>query len=271
LIRDVDSQGPVDRRKFLIRNLAAIGSIAMSLPGCIGGDGRGAASGGSGSGGSNSQAPHCFLKGTRIRTADGDDRLVEDLVPGDLLLSVFGGVRAVQWVGRYVSKRSDPAKPWVPGIRPIRVARSAIAPNVPENDLFLSSGHHLYLDGVLAPVGQLANGTTIHAYAAEEFDELEYLHIKVDGHDVIFAEGAPCETLINVTERAANFADYFRRHGENCAEEAPCAPVVRYKGRRGMIASRLRSAASPWLDRRTRMDFVRDRLEDRAVALRETV
>ena len=37
----------------------------------------------------------CFLKGTKIRTADGD-RKVEDLAVGDLLPTVFGGVCPIQ-------------------------------------------------------------------------------------------------------------------------------------------------------------------------------
>src|SRR5271166_1836762 len=51
----------------------------------------------------------CFLKGTTIRTIDGDRR-IEDLAVGDLLPTVFGGTSAIQWVGRYRFRRSDPAK-----------------------------------------------------------------------------------------------------------------------------------------------------------------
>src|ERR1700745_3969790 len=41
---------------------------------------------------------HCFLKGTTIRTADGD-RKIEDLAVGDLLPTHFGGMRSAQWIG----------------------------------------------------------------------------------------------------------------------------------------------------------------------------
>ena len=53
--------------------------------------------------------PHCFLKGTTIRTADGD-RKIEDLAIGELLPTAFGGMARVQWIGRYRFKRSDPTK-----------------------------------------------------------------------------------------------------------------------------------------------------------------
>jgi hypothetical protein len=79
----------------------------------------------------------CFLKGTRIRTAQGD-RKIEDLAVGDLLPTVFGEASPIQWIGRYRYTKSDPAKPWVRNVMPIRIARSALGPNVPHADLYIS-------------------------------------------------------------------------------------------------------------------------------------
>ena len=36
----------------------------------------------------------------------------------------------------------------------------------------------------------LINGTTVTRYEAREYDELEYFHIKLESHDVVYAEGA---------------------------------------------------------------------------------
>src|ERR1700722_11742473 len=44
--------------------------------------------------------PNCSLKGTKIRTAKGE-RKIEDLVIGDFLPTMFGGLRPIQWIGRY--------------------------------------------------------------------------------------------------------------------------------------------------------------------------
>ena len=44
----------------------------------------------------------------------------------------------------------------------------------------------------------LINGTTITRDEVREYDELEFLHVKLESHDVIYAEGVPAETLINV-------------------------------------------------------------------------
>ena len=100
-----------------------------------------------------------------------------------------------------------------------------------------------------------------------EYDELEYYHIKLESHDVIYAEGAPVETLLTVDESAVNFAEYFRRYGTPKTQEKPCAPRVTYGGGRGELKSRIRSAVSPWLDRRQPLDVIRDRLEERALTL----
>ena len=97
---------------------------------------------------------------------------------------MFGGLRAVQWIGRYPIRRSDPTKPWVKDALPVRIARSALAPNVPRADLYVTGFHSLLIDGVLVPAEALINGTTITRYEAREYGELEFFHIKLESHDV---------------------------------------------------------------------------------------
>ena len=174
---------------------------------------------------------NCFLKGTRIRTAEGE-RAIEDLAIGDLLPTMFGGLRPVQWIGRYPFKKSDPSKPWVKDARPVRIAPSALAPGVPHAELCVTGGHSLLVDGVLVPAEMLINGTTIIRDEALEYDELEFFHIKLESHDVIYAEGAPAETLLNVQESAVNFAEYSRRYGTAATDEERCAPHIHIWGGR---------------------------------------
>jgi Hint domain len=106
----------------------------------------------------------------------------------------------------------------------------------------------LLIDGVLVAAGNLINGTTITRYGACELDKLEYFHIKLERHDVIYAEGAPCETLLEVDEKAANFVEYVRQYGSPRTEATPCARLFPYRCRRGEINSCFRSAISPWID-----------------------
>jgi hypothetical protein len=209
---------------------------------------------------------NCFLKGTRILTAEGK-RKVEDLAIGDELPTVFGGTRPIQWIGRYRFKKSDPQKSWARDAQPVRIARSALAPNVPEADLYVTPAHKLLIDGALVPAGDLINEMTITRHAADELSELEFFHIKLEAHDAIYAEGATCETLCGVDENASNFAEYLRLYGTAKVEEPLCAPVLAYNGGRGKLRSRIRSAVSPWFDRRQKFDVIRDRLEERAIAL----
>jgi hypothetical protein len=207
---------------------------------------------------------NCFLKGTKIRTAEGD-REIEDLAIGDLLPTMFGGLRPIRWIGRYTRKRSDPSKPWVRDALPVRITRSALAPNVPHTDLYVTGGHSLLIDGVLVPAELLINGTTITRDEARDDDQLEFFHVKLESHDVVYAEGAPAETLIDVQESAVNFAEYFRRYGTAATNEDRCAPHVHIWGGRPELASRFRSALSPWIDLRNQADLVRDRLEERGI------
>jgi hypothetical protein len=191
-------------------------------------------------------ASNCFLRGTRIKTITGECA-VEDLASGDLLPTHSNGIRPIQWIGYYRCTRSDASKPWMHDARPVRIARSALAPNVPHTDLYVSQEHGIYIDGVLVRASSLVNGATIAFDDAGDVTELEYYHIKLQGHDVVYAEGAPCETL-------AETADHI-------------APVLSFTGRRSKMKSHLRSALSPLVDRREKIDIIRDQIEERALTM----
>jgi len=61
-------------------------------------------------------------------------------------------------------------------------------------------------------------------------DYVEFFHVKLESHNVIYAEGARAETLLNVEESAVNFAEYFRLYGMPTREETPCVPVIPING-----------------------------------------
>jgi hypothetical protein len=229
-----------------------------------GGDSQGGGQGGDSQGGHGHA--QCFLKGTKIRTLAGD-RKIEELAPGELLPTVFGGACPIQWIARYSLKKSDPTKGWLKKMLPVRIARSALGPDVPRADLYVTKQHALLIDGVLVTAGSLINGTTITVYEPRERDELAFFNIKLAPHNAIWAEGAPCETLFTVEESAVNFAEYLGRHGRPATPEARCAPWLSYDDARSEIRSRLRSALSPWVDRRRRLDIIRDAVEERGIAV----
>ena len=146
--------------------------------------------------------------------------------------------------------------------------RDAFAPGIPSRDLYLSREHLLFLNGVLIPAGNLVNGTTIRAVPPAD-DVLHYLHVELDGHDVLLAEGAPCESLLATAERRAGFDNhdsYIALYGPAAAVAmVPCAPIAAFNGGRSELRSRLRSALTPIIDIRRPMDVVRDNLEARAL------
>ena len=151
----------------------------------------------------------CFLRGTRIRTVDGD-RKIEDIRIGDLIMTKSGAAKPVLWVARRRYRRSEGAR-WVEYIRPVRIARDALGANTPSADLFITDTHAIHFDGDLIQALDLVNGTTIARYPADELDEIEYFHIRLETHDVIYAEGAECESLGDGDyDRFDNFVEYER-------------------------------------------------------------
>jgi Hint domain len=261
-----DDQTQRSKRSFIafgVRNILAIGVLAAS--GAVARITPASACNPNGNcDGDKHDEGNCFLKGTKIQTVQGE-RKVEDLAIGDLLPTVFGAVRPIQWMGYYRYMKSDRSKPWVRDVRPVRIKRSALAPNVPYSDLYVTQNHALFIDGALVTADRLINGTTIVLYGADEYDELEFFHVKLETHDVIHAEGAPCETMMSVSESASNFAEYLRLYGAPDTQDLPCAPIS-FCGLRGELMSRLRNVMSPWRGPQ-KLDIIRDRLEDRANSL----
>jgi hypothetical protein len=71
---------------------------------------------------------------------------------------------------------------------------------MPHRDLLLSPHHAVFTGGVLIPIRHLINGTTI---AQVEVDEITYWHVELESHDVILAEGLPCESYLDTGNRSA--------------------------------------------------------------------
>lgn len=189
----------------------------------------------------------CFLRGTRVLTPGGY-RPIESLTVGDAVAAHFGGLTPIKAINSFTVSRE--AGGWVGPSRPVRVKRGALGENVPAMDLCLTSSHALFINGFLVPAGHLVNGTSIVFETADRQDALDFFHVALEQHDVIDADGAPCESL------------------RDPAVE-PCAPLLGFNGGRSEVWSRVRSALSPVVDRRHPIDIIRDELEDRGLALAE--
>ncbi len=139
----------------------------------------------------------CFAQGTGIETEFGTVA-VEDLRAGDRVRTRSGRLAAIAWLGhRRVAcdRHPKPVDVW-----PVRVAAHAFGPDAPQQDLLLSPDHAVFVDGVLIPVRYLLNGASIRQ---EQAARITYWHVELDRHDVLLAEGLPCESYLDTGNRSA--------------------------------------------------------------------
>ena len=125
---------------------------------------------------------------------------IEKLQIGDEVMTASGAARPIKWIGRrsysgrFVMGRKD--------ILPVCIKAGALDENVPERDLWISPNHAMYFEddgGVLVEAKDLVNGVSI--VQAQSVGQIEYVHIELETHDVIIAEGAPAETYLDDDNR----------------------------------------------------------------------
>lgn len=143
----------------------------------------------------------CFTPGTLIDTPSGPRR-VEDLLPGDRVLTRDHGAQPLLWVGRRQLGADQTAA--APRLRPIRIAAGALGPGMPDRDLVVSPQHRLLLRSrilsrvtgeaeVLTAACQLLGWPGVEVLPAET--GVTYLHLACARHEIIRANGAWTETL----------------------------------------------------------------------------
>lgn len=216
--------------------------------------------------------PKCFLAGTRILTPAGEVD-VAMLQPGDLVTTASGDVKPVLGIGHRSYTRPD-GEAWDTAVLPIRIARNAISDGVPHADLLVSRTHAVMVDGLMVPAEDLLNGRSIVVADMAVSAEINYVHVEVEGHDVLVANGAHAETL--QPEAATALAIAFDRFSalpavaasESLRRAARAIPITGYHGQREILRSHVRSALAVVIDRRRPLDKVRDRLAVRADHLR---
>ncbi|MDZ4094565.1 MAG: Hint domain-containing protein, partial [Paracoccaceae bacterium] len=134
----------------------------------------------------------CFAAGTRISTPAGT-RPVEALRPNDLVLTLDHGPQPVRWIAaRRVAGTGDMApvvfEPGAIGnLRKLRVS--------PQHKMLVDGSWAELLFGagqVLVAARHLING---HSVRQEAVAQVTYVHFLCDRHEIVFAEGAPCESF----------------------------------------------------------------------------
>jgi hypothetical protein len=139
----------------------------------------------------------CYLRGTLIRTTRGEVP-IEALTISDQVLCRAGHSRAVRWLGHRridCSRYPDPRAVW-----PICIRAGALAEHQPSRDLWVSPGHSVLVDDVLIQAERLVNGVTVVRVPRER---VEYWHVELDAHDLLWAEGLAAESYLDTGNRTA--------------------------------------------------------------------
>jgi Hint domain len=126
------------------------------------------------------------------------------------------------------------------------VGVALLAPQCEFSEIRVSPEHALYIDGMLIPAAALTNDITI--FQDQTVQEITYIHLELDGHAVIYAEGAASESFVDDESRGM-FDNAHECRALN--PTASCEPV---------------SFCAPRVEEGVELEVVRQRLAARAAA-----
>ncbi len=150
----------------------------------------------------------CFAGPTLIETALGQ-RPAIDIQVGDMVVTERGPM-PVRWVGhRRVTAAQMAAND---KYRPVKICAGALGQGLPRADLWVSRQHRML---VSSPICERMFGQTDILVSAlkltalpgihidDQIAQITYVHLLFDQHEVVFAEGAPSESLLLQAEAVA--------------------------------------------------------------------
>jgi autotransporter passenger strand-loop-strand repeat protein len=157
----------------------------------------------------------CFCAGTRIATPGGERR-VETLAIGEAV-NTTDGPRWIKWIGvrRYAATTH-------PDLVPVEISAGAIADGVPKRALLVSPGHGIAIEDGLFAAGRLVNGRSVRQPARAA--DIWYVHIELEGHALVFAEGCLAETFLDEAQREIfdNAAEFAALYPGPVVPKRPC-------------------------------------------------
>ena len=142
--------------------------------------------------------PVAFTRGTMITLGDGRQCPVEDLRPGDRVLTRDHGAQPLRWVGQRTVRGVGP-------FAPVVIAKGTYAN---ESDLIVSQHQRLFLyqrgETRLTETAEMFV-KALHLVDGEEVflragGFIDYFHLVFDRHEIIYAECIPTESLL-INER----------------------------------------------------------------------
>lgn len=151
-----------------------------------------------------------FTRGTRITMADGRQVAIEELQPGDRVLTRDSGPQQVRWTGMQTLRATG-------AFAPITIAAGTLNNT---GDLVVSPNHRLFIyqrvdalragrKELLVKAGLLVNGSTV---TQEPGGYVDYYQVLFDKHEIIYAEGIAAESLfVDTATRPVLPEDVARR------------------------------------------------------------
>lgn len=142
----------------------------------------------------------CFTPGTRIATPRGAVA-VEDLRPGDRVITRDDGLQEIRWIGQRTLTTPDLLL--LPHLRPIGIRKGSLGNGLPERDMMVSPNHRMLIASphaalyfeeheVLIAAKHLTRRAGIVTMPARP---TTYVHILFDRHQIVLADGAWSESF----------------------------------------------------------------------------
>ncbi len=143
----------------------------------------------------------CFTPEGQVATPHGVRRIA-DITHGDAVLTRDSGVAMVR--ARTETRLSARQLRDAPDLAPVLIVQDALGPSVPGRDLIVSPQHRLLITGwhaelaigereILIPAKALVNGRSIQRL--RELDEVTYMHLVLDSHQIVTVNNVPSESL----------------------------------------------------------------------------
>ena len=147
----------------------------------------------------------CFAAGTLIHTAQGEQDIATIQV-GDYV-ETPSGLSQVLWIGR--RRITSQGLSENPKLRPVRIMAGALGDGLPARDLLISRQHRMLVHSKIAErmfgtrevlVSAIKLTELPGIFVDETITSVEYFHLLFDRHEIVFAEGAPSESLFTGPE-----------------------------------------------------------------------
>lgn len=155
----------------------------------------------------------CFTPGVMISTGRGEVA-VEQLQPGDLVMTRDHGLQPIVWVGSRKLGLADLIAQ--PRLQPVKIGQGALGYGLPLRDTLVSPQHRMLIEGALP---EMLFGEAEVLVAATHLTALDgvrqvltpgvsYIHLLFERHEIICANGAwtesfqPAERMLDSMEAA---------------------------------------------------------------------